>query len=60
MSSDDIDPMAITRPHTGKPGHVIWLAGGVIDTFPGFDEWFVAMIDYNRRDYRYLVEKHGR
>lgn len=60
VSSDDIDIMLITRPHTEKPGQVIWFAGGVIDTFPGFDEWFLAMVDYNRLDYRYLVEKHGR
>lgn len=59
VSSDDIDLMLITRPHTATPGQVLWLAGGVIDTFSGFDEWFVAMVDYNRLDYRNLVEKCG-
>ncbi len=56
--SDDIDVMVIARPHTAAPGRVIWLAGGVIETFPGFDEWFFAMFDYNRYEYQRLLKKH--
>lgn len=59
VSSDDIDVTVMTRPHTTTPGKVLWLAGGVIDTFTGFDEWFLAMVDYNRQEYQRLVEKHS-
>lgn len=60
VSSDDIDVMLMTRPHATTPGKVLWLAGGLVDTFSGFDEWFLAMVDYNRLNYQYLVEKHSR
>jgi hypothetical protein len=59
VSSDDIDVMVMTRPHTREPGKVLWLAGGQIETFPGFDEWFLAMVDYNRHEYQRLFKKHG-
>jgi hypothetical protein len=59
VSSDDIDVMVMTRSHTSTPGKVLWLAGGLVDTFPGFEEWFLAMVDYNRHEYQRLVKKHG-
>lgn len=59
VSSDDIDVMIMTRQHTSTPGKVIWLAGGVVETFGGFDEWFLAMVDYNRHEYQRLVQKRG-
>lgn len=57
VSSDDIDVMVMTRPHTATPGRVLWLAGGLVDTFSGFDDWFLAMVDCNRLNYQYLVDK---
>jgi hypothetical protein len=59
VSSNDIDVMVMTRPHTTAPGKVFWLAGGLVDTFAGFDDWFLAMVDYNREEYQRLVKKHG-
>lgn len=59
VSSDGIDVVVMTRPHTATPGKVLWLAGGLIDNFPGFEEWFLAMVDYNRQEYQRLVEKHS-
>ena len=59
VSSDDIDVMLMTRPHTTTAGKVFWFAGGLVDTFQGFDEWFLAMVDYNREEYQRLVKKHG-
>lgn len=59
VSSSDIDVMVMTRPGTATPGRVIWLAGGVVDTFAGFDDWFLAMVDYNRQEYQRLVEENG-
>lgn len=59
VSSDDIDVVVMTRPHAAAPGKVFWLAGGLVDTFAGFDEWFLAMVDCNREEYQRLVKKHG-
>lgn len=60
VSSDDIDIMLMTRPDTATPGRVLWLAGGLVETFSGFDDWFLAMVDYNRLNYQYLVDRHSR
>jgi len=59
VSSDDIDVFAMARPHTSTPGKVFWFAGGLIDTFPCFDEWFLSMVDYNRKEYQRLVASHA-
>ena len=32
--------------------------GGLIDVFPGFDEWFLAMVDYIREDYQRLLKRN--
>jgi hypothetical protein len=29
---------------------IIWMAGTLIDQFPCFDEFFLALVDYNRRE----------
>lgn len=58
-SSDDIDVMLMTRPHTATPGTVFWFAGGLIETFSAFDEWFLAMVDCNRLNFQRLVEERG-
>lgn len=57
-SSNDIDLMLMTRPHTSDPGKVFWFAGGLIDTFTGFDEWFLSMFDYLRLAHQRLVERN--
>jgi hypothetical protein len=55
VSSSDIDVFVMARPHTATPGRVFWFAGGLIDTFQCFDEWFLSMVDYNRKEYHRLV-----
>lgn len=50
VSQDSIDVFAISRRHTPKPGEIFWFAGQLIDRFPDFDEFFLAMVDYNRED----------
>jgi hypothetical protein len=44
VSAEDID-LFVLIPYVGK---VVWFAGGVIDEFPSFEEFFLAMVDYNR------------
>lgn len=55
LSAANIDLFAITRPDSACPGLVLWLAGGVIDRFPSFSEWFLAMVDYNRREFQRMT-----
>lgn len=50
VSLDSIDIFVMSRSHSRKPGEVIWFAGQLIDRFPDFDEFFLAMVDYNRQD----------
>lgn len=44
----DRDLFVLTSPHSAAPGEVLWLAGELIDRFTNFDEFFLAMVDYNR------------
>lgn len=59
VSADDIDVFMISRNDSHAPGRVLWFAGGLVDVFPNFDEWFLAMVDYNRRQYGKLVGLNG-
>ncbi|ENO16503.2 SMI1/KNR4 family protein [Marinobacter nanhaiticus D15-8W] len=53
-SSIDIDVFAIGRSESEQPGVVYWFAGGLVEQFPSFEEWFLAMNDYNREEYEAL------
>ena len=53
----DRDLFAITRPHSSKPGVVVWFAGEEIDRFPNFDEYFLAMLEYNRKELKVFLEQ---
>lgn len=59
VSSDDIDVFAITRSTSRTPGKVFWFAGGLVDQFSDFNEWFLSMVDYNRRQFQKLREQNG-
>lgn len=58
FSRDQLFPIAVTEsdkdlfvlclPNSPKPGAVVWFAGEEIDRFENFNEYFLAMIDYNR------------
>lgn len=50
ISTDDKDMHVITKPTAREPGIVIWLAGQEIERYPNFEEYFLAMTDYNRKE----------
>ena len=50
VSARDIDVFVIGRTSSSIPGTVIWLAGGEIDRFVGFGEFFASMIECDRRE----------
>ena len=52
---EDVDVFVMTRRSAPKPGMVIWFAREEIDRFPSFDEYFLAMIDYNRSEIDAIV-----
>jgi len=37
---------------SSAPGAVIWFAGYLVERFTDFDEFYLAMLDYNRRQIR--------
>jgi SMI1/KNR4 family protein SUKH-1 len=47
VSKVDRDLSAITVSGSACPGRVVWYGGEQIDQFPTFDDYFLAMIDYN-------------
>jgi hypothetical protein len=46
----DKDLFLLSSPESHLPGIVIWIAGEEIDRFSSFDEYYSAMIDYNRAE----------
>jgi hypothetical protein len=56
-TSYDRDLFVITRPNAQMPGVVIWFAGEEIDRFFDFDEFFLAMVEYNRRELEDMKEQ---
>jgi hypothetical protein len=51
------DVFAIGKPSSAKAGHVFWLAGELVDQFPDFSEFFLAMLDYNREVFQDLADE---
>lgn len=51
-SVDDIDVFCITTSRSSVPGRALWVAGGVVEEFGSFSEFFASMVDYNRQSIR--------
>jgi hypothetical protein len=49
-SRDSIDLVVIEKKKSTAIGKVHWLAGDLIDSFSSFEEFFLAMVDYNREE----------
>lgn len=56
-SREDLDLFVMTRRATSMPGIVIWLAGAEIERFPNFEEFFAAVLDYNRGDIEHAKQR---
>jgi hypothetical protein len=56
MAASPVDRhlFVITRKSAQHPGTVIWFDGSEVDRFPSFDEFFLAMMDYNREEIQAL------
>jgi hypothetical protein len=53
-SSVDIDLFVIARRNAPQPGTVVWFSGREIDRYPNVDQYFLAMLEYNRRQVAYF------
>ncbi len=56
-TSQHADLFVMTRPFARSPGTVIWFAGEEVERFKTFDDYFLAMVDYNRLDLQRLKER---
>jgi hypothetical protein len=54
VSGIEIDLFLMGRRSSEIPGVVVWLAGDEIDRFNSFDDFYAAMVDYNRREIEML------
>ncbi|MGH9139338.1 MAG: SMI1/KNR4 family protein [Acidimicrobiales bacterium] len=55
----DLDLFVMTRRSSPSPGGVVWLAGAEVDRWSSFDEFFLAMVDYNRLELQQLQGSAG-
>lgn len=53
----DRDLFLLVRPPHPAAGTVLWFAGEEVERFPGFDEFFLSMVDYNRLNVQTLNEQ---
>lgn len=56
VSRTDKDLFVMVTAEGEQHGQVIWLAGGEIDTFSSFSDFFEAMIDYNKEELEDILE----
>ena len=54
VSLVDLDLVVMQRRAAAEPGTVIWFAGAEVDRYPTFDDFFLAMIEYNVREIEHL------
>mgnify|MGYP000968954318 CR=1 FL=1 len=63
LTKDSLLPIAASALQTdlfvmadrgGEHAHVLWLAGDLVEEFPSFSEYFLAMLDYERRQIVYF------
>ena len=59
VSSTDVDLFVMTHPASSDPGIVIWFAGYEVQRFVRFDDFFLAMVDYNRLRYQRFYGSSG-
>ena len=46
----DMDMFFLGKPSSKHSGEIFWFTGQEIDRYPDFDEFYFAMVDYNRAE----------
>ena len=57
MSLVDLDLLVMQRRSAAEPGTVVWFAGAEVDRYPTFDDFFLAVIEYNVREIEHLSRR---
>jgi hypothetical protein len=52
----DRDLFVLTKPTSARGGLVIWFSGEEADRFQTFEEFFLAMMDYNREEVAFFKD----
>ncbi|KAB2929640.1 MAG: SMI1/KNR4 family protein [Leptonema illini] len=55
-TAEDLDLFVLVCPPAKEKGIIVWFAGDEIQRFDNFEEYFLAMIDYNRNALKILKE----
>ncbi len=50
VAADDRDLVVVRRPGLPGAGEVAWLDGGVVENYPGFEDWFRTVIELHRQE----------
>ncbi|KGH45246.1 hypothetical protein IN07_18425 [Modestobacter caceresii] len=50
VAADDRDLVVVRPPGVPGAGAVAWLDGGVVEDYPGFEEWFRTVIELHRQE----------
>ncbi|RTE48036.1 SMI1/KNR4 family protein [Actinobaculum sp. 352] len=58
-SATDIDIFLMGKPETPGAGAVVWFADKLIDQYTDFHDFYMAMLEYNRRALHRLRERNG-
>ncbi|CAN5181353.1 hypothetical protein BH09MYX1_BH09MYX1_43610 [soil metagenome] len=54
-SPTQLDLFVMAKRESSEPGAVIWIAGYEVDRYPTFADYFDAMVAYNEREVRALM-----
>ncbi len=57
LAQQDIDLFVIARAPGVEFGKVYWLAGQLVEQYPNFSEFFLAMVDYSRQHVDWLSKR---
>jgi hypothetical protein len=61
VAASSADPDVYVSPLKGceNEGAVYWFAGGEIQRFADFEDFFLGLVDYNRRQLKRMQERHS-
>ena len=59
LSQEDNTLFCLAKAPQLSAGRALWFSDKLVDTFPDFREFFLAMCDYNRLEIRYLLDERA-
>lgn len=56
-TTSDMDLFVMAKPTSVSPGVILWYAAQEIERYASFTDFFMAIIDYNRREFAAFLEQ---